>query len=126
MSSVINIFLRGLTLGCKFLLVVFLAKLLTLEELALYGLLVATVAYAIYPLGFEFYTYSARELIGTDNSERGEYFKSQAVLHIISYLVFLPLFALIFYFDFLPHDYILLFYIILILEHLNQELFRIQ
>ncbi|WP_312922353.1 hypothetical protein [Stutzerimonas nitrititolerans] len=95
-----------------------------MNELAIYGLLVATVAYAIYPLGFEFYTYSSRELIALDNSVRGEFIKTQMVLHFLLYLVFLPLFCLLFYFEVLSYDYIGFFFVILILEHINQELFR--
>lgn len=121
----INVGLRGFTLLSKFLLIFVLAKYLEPRDLGLYGLVVATVAYAMYPLGFDFYTYSTRELLKRERSEWGKLLKSQAFLHFTLYSVFLPLLALVFYFELLPWDIIFWFYAILVLEHLNQELMRL-
>lgn len=123
-ARLINICLRGVTLVSKLLLIIFLAKFLQPEELGLYGLIVATIAYAIYPLGFDFYTFNTRELLKHDAKERGRLLKDQGVLHLILYLVVLPLLLLVFEFDLLPWHLASLFFALLVLEHLNQELMR--
>lgn len=125
LPRVLNVGLRCSTLASKFILVFFLAKYLAPNELGLYGLIIATIAYGIYPLGFEFYTYSAREIIAVDENEKGRLLKSQLFLHLILYVVILPLFLVLFFLRFIPWSILLLFYILLILEHLNQEFFRL-
>lgn len=126
LNRIFNVLLRGGTLLCKFLLVISLAKYLTIEEYAIYGLIVATIGYAIYPLGFEFYTYSTRELVRAKNKERGRFLKSQLALHAIFYAIALPLFCFLFVFNLIHAEYIAFFYILVVLEHANQELFRLQ
>ena len=42
LSRLLNLAIRAATLGCRFLFIFFLAKLLTPEELGLYGLVTAS------------------------------------------------------------------------------------
>jgi len=121
----LNIILRGCVLASKFLLILVLAVYLSPEDLGLYGLIVATVAYGIYPLGFDFYAYNARELIKTEQREWGRLLKSQGALHLRLYAIFLPLFFLFFVFELLPWRLAPWCFLLLILEHLNQELNRL-
>ena len=125
MLHLANVVLRGLTLLSKFLLIFVLAKFLEPGELGLYGLIVATIAYAMYPLGFDFYTYNTRELLKRERSEWGGLLKNQVFLHFVLYVFCLPLFLLIFFFDLLPWKIMAWFYAILVLEHVNQELTRL-
>lgn len=120
-----NVGLRGLTLLSKFCLLLFLAKYLDPVEVGLYGLLVATVAYGIYPLGFEFYTYSTREIIKTEGAQRVSVLRNQVALHIRLYFIAIPLFFLIFYFDLLPWHAAPWFFALVILEHACQEMMRL-
>lgn len=121
----LNIGLRSVTLGAKFLLIFFLAKFLEPDELGLYGLLVAAVGYALYLLGLDFYTYTTRELLKYEKSQWGGVLKNQAALTIVLYCVFLPLFMLIFIRGSLPWWMTGWFFALLILEHLNQETMRL-
>lgn len=125
MLRIVNIGLRCLTLGSKFLLIFFLARFLEPEELGLYGLLVATVGYVLYLLGLDFYSYSTRELLKHDKGEWGGLLKSQAALTMILYGIFLPLLLLIFVSGSLPWWMAGWFFVLLILEHLNQEAMRL-
>lgn len=120
-----NIAIRGLTLVSKFLLIFFLARFLEPAELGVYGLLAATVGYSMYLLGFDFYTYSTRELLKRERQEWGALLKSQGALTLILYAIFLPLLSLVFINDLLPMSVIGWFFVLLILEHLNQELGRL-
>lgn len=114
-----------MTLVSKFLLIFFLAGFLEPKELGLYGLVIATIGYAIYPLGFDFYTYSTRELLERERSEWGGVLKDQGVLHLILYVLVLPLILLVFVYELLPWYLAGWFFVVLVLEHINQELNRL-
>ncbi|WP_271044163.1 lipopolysaccharide biosynthesis protein [Pseudomonas sp. VB3] len=121
----VNVAIRGLTLVSKFLLIFFLARFLEPAELGLYGLLAATVGYSMYLLGFDFYTYSTRELLKCKRDEWGGILKAQGALTMMLYLFFLPFLGLLFVFDLLPMKVFTWFFVLLVLEHLNQEIGRL-
>ena len=124
-ARVINFLLRGITLGCKFLLVFFLAKLLEPTDLGLYGLLVATTTYCLYVIGFEFYTYSMRELIASSKNSHAGILLNKLAFYAAAYVIFMPLLMVIFWTETLPWSLLVWFYVLLVLEHANQELNRI-
>lgn len=124
-SQFVNIALRGMTLASKFLLIFFLARFLDPTDLGLYGLLAATIGYSLYLLGFDFYTYTTRELIKCERGMWGAYLKSQAALTLVLYAVFLPLLSLVFFKGLLPLQVAGWFFTLLVLEHLTQELGRL-
>ncbi|MGE6659755.1 lipopolysaccharide biosynthesis protein [Pseudomonas sp. NPDC077408] len=124
-TRLINVALRGMTLVSKFLLIFFLARLLEPAELGLYGLLTATISYALYLLGFDFYAFTTRELLKRERSEWGGLLKDQGALSGIMYAVFLPLLCLLFLQGLLPWRLIGWFFALLILEHLTQEVGRL-
>lgn len=121
----INIALRGITLASKFLLIFFLAKFLEPKELGLYGLLVVTVSYALYLLGLDFYTFTTREILKRERDEWGSLLKDQGALSVILYAIFLPLLSLIFVKGLLPWNIAGWFFVLLVLEHLTQEISRL-
>ncbi|SFP76284.1 Membrane protein involved in the export of O-antigen and teichoic acid [Geopseudomonas sagittaria] len=120
-----NIALRGMTLASKFLLIFFLARFLEPAELGLYGLLTATIGYALYLLGFDFYTFTTRELLKRERSEWGGLLKDQGALSLALYILFLPPLGLIFIKGLLPWSVAGWFFTLLVLEHLTQELGRL-
>jgi O-antigen/teichoic acid export membrane protein len=120
-----NVGLRGMTLASKFLLVLFLAKFLEPAALGLYGLLVASVGYALYLVGLDFYTYTTREIIKRASGDWGDIVKSQVALSAILYVIFVPLLCLLFYYRILPVGLMGWFFILLVLEHFAQELNRV-
>lgn len=125
MIRLINIVLRGMTLLSKFLLIFFLAKFLEPAELGLYGLLTATIGYALYLLGFDFYTFTTREILKRERNEWGGLLKDQGALSLVLYSMVLPLLALIFIKGLLPWRVSGWFFVLLVLEHLTQELGRL-
>ncbi|MCQ4312612.1 hypothetical protein NAV33_11975 [Pseudomonas stutzeri] len=124
-QRLINVALRGMSLASKFLLIFFLARFLEPAELGLYGLLTATIGYALYLLGFDFYAFTTRELLQRERSEWGGLLKSQGALAAMLYAVFLPLLCLVFLKGLLPWKLAGWFYTLLVLEHLTQELGRL-
>jgi len=125
MNRLINIFLRGITLISKFLLISFLARFLEPTELGLYGLVTATIGYALYLLGFDFYTFTTREILTRERREWGGLLKNQIVLSVLAYAIFLPLLILVFVEDLLPWNIAGWFFALLIVEHVAQELGRL-
>jgi O-antigen/teichoic acid export membrane protein len=121
----LNIAMHSATLASRFLLIFFLARFLEPAQLGLYGLLTATVGYSLYLLGFDFYTFTTREVLKRERHEWGGLLKDQGALSLVLYAVFMPLLSLIFIQGVLPWSLAGWFFALLILEHLNQELGRL-
>lgn len=119
-----NLTIRLLAMGAKFLLVILITKYLTIEELGSYSIFFTTVTLLTFLLGFDFYTYTARELIYYKDKQFS-HIVNQNIFFIISYVFVLPLVFLIFQFNYISSKYIFYFYFLLILEHLSQEIYRL-
>ncbi len=102
-----------------------LAKLLSISDLGVYGLISAVIGYTIFIVGSEFYTYSTRELIAQPKSEWLGMIRDQFMYYLIVYGVSIPFIFIIFYLDVLPYQYIWWFCSILLFEHIAQEINRI-
>ncbi len=124
-TSLTNLTLRGISLVSKFFLIFVMARHLSPEELGIWGLMNLTISISIILVGLDFYTFNAREILSVDSSRFVFYIKDQFVLHLTSYLLFLPLLSLFFMIEILPWKYLLWFYLIFIFEHLSEELNRI-
>lgn len=124
-NQVFNLILRAATLVSKFALVFFLAKFLLPAEVGVYGLLSVTIGYCLFVVGQEFYVYSMRELVTSTEFLRAGILRDQLVFYVFSYIVFFPVFIIIFVGNFLPWDTVLWFYLLLLLEHFAQEINRV-
>jgi O-antigen/teichoic acid export membrane protein len=116
---------RSLTLLAKFLLLFAVAARLNPEEVGTYGLLVASVAYALLLTGLDFYAFTTRELLRDRRQGRGWVVKSQLALAVLAHLCFAPLFLAVFALGVLPWSMALWFFLLLVLEHAAQEINRI-
>lgn len=121
----LNIGLHSATLGTRFLFIFFLARYLEPALVGYYGLFTATIGYSLYFVGLDFYTYVTREILKTDNRQRGRLLKSQAVLSGFLYLIFLPFATMFLWHADWPSYLMLWFFPILLLEHFNQEMSRL-
>ena len=124
-SSILNLGLRSLSMLAKFLLVIYIGKYLSVEDLGEYGLFITTITIAIYFLGLDFYTYNTREILAKEKVERLPLIRDQFVFHLIVYSIVLPTLLTIFAFDIIKKEYIVFFYFILVFEHISQELYRL-
>ena len=123
-TSLVNLILRGLTLASKFLLLLFIARFLSPEELGIYGLVNVTIGISLYLLGMDFYAFNTRELLARPEAERPRLIRDQIVFHGFAYLIILPLLLVVFAFDAIPFKNVGWFYGLLVVEHLSQELSR--
>lgn len=120
-----NLALRGLTMASKFLLLIMMTRALSPEQVGTYGLFVSTVGLSLYLLGMEFHVVATRDLLAKPTLERAPLLRDQAVFHLLTYAVALPLLLAVFAAGVLPWRFAAWFYGILVLEHLSQEAYRL-
>ena len=121
----INLAIRGLSLFAKFLLILYITKNFTLEELGIFGIFNTTIVLAVLLVGFDFYIYNTRELLGITKDQRAILIQNQFVFHCISYIILLPFIYIFYFINIIPSIYFIYFISILIIEHLNQEIYRL-
>lgn len=123
--QIINIGIRGLTLSIRFALIFLLAIYLPPEDVGLYGLITVTISYTLYLLGFDFYTFSTRDLLKKTREEWPNLLISQCVLFLLLYIAVLPFSLLLFLYGYLPWYLATLIMALMVTEHLSQELNRL-
>lgn len=123
--NLLNVGIRALTLAIRFVLIFILAVYLPPSEVGLYGLIVVTVSYALYFVGFDFYTFSTRDLLGRPKAEWGRLLVSQGVFFGALYALVLPVSLLLFVFGLLPWWVAGWVLLLIVSEHLAQEISRL-
>lgn len=124
-DQILNIALRTGTLGTRFLFIFFLAKYLDPASVGYFGLFSAAVGYALYLVGLDFYTYATREILKAPIDQRGQMLKGQMALSGILYIFNFPIGLAFLSHSGWPGQLPWWFLPILLLEHLNQELYRL-
>ena len=124
-KRMLNISLRGITLASRFLFIFFLAKYLAPEDLGLYGIFTATVGYALYFVGLDFYVYTTREILKSEKSQWGSFLKNQAFVSFLLYTLLSIILIFTAVTGKITPAQALWFVLILILEHINQEISRL-
>ncbi len=124
-TSMINMGLRAITLVSKFLLILFMGKYMSIVDIGTYGLFTVTCTLLLNLVGFNFYSYNTRELINSHKKNHAVMLRDQAVFHLIAYAFTLPLIPLIFNLGILDWSLLGWLYVILILEHMCQEIERV-
>ncbi|MEH2625607.1 O-antigen/teichoic acid export membrane protein [Bradyrhizobium sp. AZCC 1719] len=124
-GTVSALILRALTLASRFLLSLLLARMLSPVEMGQYGLLTATLAFALLAVGLEFYSYTLRELVPATPERRARIIADQMTLGSVALLaigvmVFGAIAA-----GWFPSRLAPWFVVILITEHVSLEATRI-
>lgn len=119
-----NLVLRLSASSARFLGLVYFAKILSDEHYAVFGLFSVIVAYFNIIGGGELHAFSQRSFIASSLGQRLNIVRNHFIGVLCIYLVLIPPSILIFYFELLPFDYLLAFYVILLLEHGAKETYR--
>jgi len=119
--KILNMGIRAISMLSRFILVMILAKLLPASELGTYGLLVAAISFAVLFVGFDYYTYSNRELLSVDNDRWSEIILNQLYAYIPLYLVAIPFSFILNGYGFLPKQYFTWFLTLFVIEHISIE-----
>ncbi len=123
--KIINAGLRVLPLGAKFILFTILSKYLGVEEYGVFSLIATTVTLSIFFLGLDLYNFSIRDLLSNReniNTKISNIFSFYFFIYIIFLLLGIPLLI----FSGFSTNIVIVTMLICILEHLNQEIFRLQ
>lgn len=86
-QKIYNIFLRGSSLGFKFVLTLFLGRYFSLSEIGTYGLVTSFVATFIPLVGFRFDYYVCREVINKPINVIFDHVKDQLTFYLICYII---------------------------------------
>lgn len=121
----LSLWLRVAALGSRFLLFFWLAFYLQPAEVGLYGLVAATVSYASLFIGMDFYLYANREFKQAPETHKRPILRRSLTVYASIYLLVLPCLTLIFTAGLLPWNLVGLFFMILVLEHMGQEAYRL-
>ena len=76
-------------------------------------------------MGMDFYSFNNREILQNPTVNAGQNIKDQFALFFYIYIIILPLLYFVGLFEFIGKTYILLFYLILIFDHISLELYRL-
>lgn len=120
----LNVGLRGFSLGSRFILLIFLGRFLEPSEVGIYGLFMATVIFSWQLLGGEVHNHGNRELLKVGHERWSFIIQHMSIAMLLLYLIIGPSLALIFVFDLLPVSLALWFFPIVICDHLSQEMYR--
>lgn len=124
-ASIISLFIRGFSILSRFTLFIYIGKFLPTSEYGIFGLLQSSLAIGVYLIGLDLYVYTNREIPKMDFKGVQAVVQSQFAVHIMAYIIFLPLITLILSDTFIPSKYIGWFCILLMLEHITFEFIRI-
>lgn len=123
-AAVSVLLLRGLTLGSRFLLSILLARMLSPQELGEYGLITATLAFALLGMGLEFYSFMYREMVPAPPERRAQIIADQLTLGGIVFVAIAVLSVLAIFAGLFPARIVPWFLLILATEHLSLEATR--
>jgi O-antigen/teichoic acid export membrane protein len=124
-GGLFNFACRSGSLLAKFLLVIYISKLMSLEALGLYNIIAVTVAWSVYLLGFEFYSYSLRKIVGEDRDLISTFVFNQFLFHFVGFVMLVFLSPLLTSFGFIPKGLLFYFIGITLFDQLSQECYRI-
>ena len=122
-NSLINILLRGLAILGKFALILYIVKFLSLSDLGEYNLIATSVAILLFFIGFEFHAYAGRQYSLEKSNSNSEIIYNQLFTHLFIYVFLIPI-SYLFLTEFVQLKYIFLVYMILVFDHLSQEISR--
>ncbi len=126
MASIIgSTLLRLLAMGSKFILLIFLAKLLMPSEVGMLNLMTVTIANGVMLAGMQFFLYANRELAAAPPEKKGYVVRNQMAFYAALYCVVFPLALLVFVFGLLPWALAGWFFAILLSDHASYELQRV-
>ena len=121
----LNLSLRVCTLTIRFYFIFFIARFFSPETVGSYGLFVVSISFTLYAIGLDFYQFVSRAIPSSTAELQSQFIKSQAVFALACYAIMLPIMVTILDVFDVPEEFFFWFAPVLIIEHINQELYRI-
>jgi hypothetical protein len=86
-SDVVSLLLRGMGSGGRLVLLIVMANRLPVTSVGEFGLVAATVGFAVYAMGLDYYTFTTRELIVSPRTAWRGLLREQAAVQTLAYLL---------------------------------------
>lgn len=123
--KVINVVLRIFAMGSKFLVFTIMSKYFSNEVFGEYSLITTLITILIFALGLDFYNYSIRDIVSTENPI---YIRNKVATSVVFFFFIYIIFTLISLFALPFVSYlkpiVLIFIGLAITEHFSQEIYR--
>jgi O-antigen/teichoic acid export membrane protein len=123
-QNAINLLLRGFSIVGRFLLVILITYKFAAEELGIFGVFSTSIILGVQLVGFDYYVYASRELL-KDHADRAFIFWNQFLFQLVIYVLATPALLFVFSYEFLDWSYFYIFFLILLLEHISGEQYRL-
>lgn len=120
-TQLTNISLRILPLGLKFIASLMIVRYYTLDKIGLYNNILGYISLFVYFIGLQLSYVTNREIVKSGLKKKKQIIINQIYAHCAVYfLIFIPVYV------FFEHKYNigLLFFSLLLLSHINQEIYR--
>ncbi len=124
-TAAINAVLQGATMVSKAATLLALARYLPVAEMGLFGLLFATINFAMYAVALDFSSFAMREILRAPPESVPYLLHTQLSLHGATYGAVMPPLLLLFACGVLPWSLAPWFFALLVLEHLGSEVHRV-
>ncbi len=115
--------LRGISVIAKFFFTVLYFKS-SESGFGEYNLVAVSILLLVYLLGLDFYSFANREIL-KPGADRQKIIFNQFSFYLLLYILLLPVVYVIYYLLGFDKEYLVLFYFVLISEHLNFEFYRL-
>ena len=125
LNRLINILLRTIALGSRFVLTILLTKSMAEEDFGYYGLFSAAVAYLVYVAGMDFYTFTLRDLVTRHSSSWRALLRDQCLIYGVMYFVISGCALLLWSRNTITGNTLVWVLLVLATEHSAQELNRL-
>ena len=120
-----NLTIRGGATLIKLAFILFLGSIFTEIEFGIYSLIISSIYISLTLIGFDIYIHCNRKIIEKENQkDQNSIINNQLAAYIPFYIIF----SITLFFipeRIIPKEFILLFFSISILEHINSEIFRL-
>lgn len=123
-SVISSLFFRLSSAASKFILFIYLARNMSPEDLGLFGIIIAILIISVQITGFELHYVNSRNIAEEKDQSIAAIIKAQFLFHMLSYIIILPCLSLIFFYEILDWTFFLIISLLLIFEHLSQEMIR--
>ena len=120
-----SLLIRVFGLSGRFILLLALAKHFSIEIVGYYGIFTVTIMYSLFLVGADFYTYTTRILLESNNNEWTFIIKNQFTFYCFSYLIVSLCTFPLFYFNIIRWEWLWWFYGLLFFENFTQEIYRL-
>jgi len=121
---VISLFLRFSGAIAKLILMLYLAKFSDPETLGQFGVIVAIIAIASQVVGLDVHYFNSRIISSEEKNLVSKTIMSQLFLHLLTYIVLIPILVILFLFDFIELKSLMYLFFLIIFEHLSIEASR--